>query len=62
MLGNASRWLNRVFGGRTGESLCVRWSRARGSYCLPCRIVGLLLRNPDHCFEQFIHELKEKRK
>lgn len=60
MLGDVSRVLNRLFGGRPGESLCARWTRTRGSDCLPCRLVGFVLRDRLHCFNQYVHEIKER--
>lgn len=58
-LGDISRFLNRVTGGRKGESLCGRMSRTRGHDCMFCRIVGAALRDRDHCWRQRIHEIKE---
>lgn len=55
-----SRALNKATGGRPGESLCARWTRTRGSDCLPCRFVGLVLREPHHCIEQFIWEVRRR--
>lgn len=56
-----SVWLNQRTGGRPGESLCARWTRTRGSDCLPCRVVAWALGEPHHCIEQFIWEVKNKK-
>jgi hypothetical protein len=45
-MGNLSRLINRVCGGKPGESLCARFARTRGSDCWPCLIVGFVLRDP----------------
>jgi hypothetical protein len=59
--GSISRALNRMTGGKRGESLCARLVRTRGSACLACRFIGLFL-GRDHCLDQFIFEQKERRK
>ena len=60
MLGNFSRAINRLCGGKPGETLCARWTGAWGSDCLPCRLVGWVLRDPHHCLNQFIYERGKK--
>lgn len=55
-----SIWVNERTGGRPGEYLCVRWTRTRGSDCLPCRVVAWALREPHHCIEQFIWEVRRR--
>lgn len=60
-LGDFSRLTNRLFGGRVGETICARLVRTRGHDCWQCRLIGVFL-GRDHCWEQFIHELKERRK
>lgn len=51
-LGDLSRLLNRITGGERGKTLCHRWATAYGPYCLVCRVVGFVLRNPRHCEEE----------
>jgi len=51
-LGRLSVLLNRLLGGEADESLCVRMASRWGSDCLPCRLVGLALRDPDHCADE----------
>lgn len=62
MFGMASRKLCRMTGGLPGETLCARWARTRGSHCLPCRIVGFFLLNPDHCYNELVDFLQSYRK
>jgi hypothetical protein len=57
-LGDVSRFINRVTGGRRKESLCGRMTRVYGHDCLFCRAVGIILRDADHCWRQRIHEIK----
>ena len=52
MLGMASRILNAMTGGVWPQTLCYRWARAWGVDCLPCRIIGRVLGQPDHCAEE----------
>jgi hypothetical protein len=61
-MGNLSRLINRVCGGKPGETLCARWARTRGSDCWPCLAVGFVLRNPMHCVDELIYQLKKERK
>jgi hypothetical protein len=51
-LGRFSVWLNSLFGGAPDETLCARWASSWHSDCLPCRLVGLALRDPDHCADE----------
>ncbi|TIM38426.1 MAG: hypothetical protein E5Y56_29560 [Mesorhizobium sp.] len=48
-LGTVSVLLNRLLGGRPGESVCFAAASKRGPDCLLCRLVGWLLRDPGHC-------------
>lgn len=56
-----SRWLNRVLGGRVGETLCGRACRLWGHDCLACRIIGFVLRDPWHCLDMRIWEIRNRR-
>lgn len=57
-LGNLSRVLNSLTGGRPGETLCGRMARTRGHDCLFCSVVGWALRDADHCWRMRISELR----
>lgn len=49
---NLSIIINRAFGGLPGETLCARIATKHGTDCLFCRLVGLLMFEPDHCERQ----------
>ena len=51
-LGTVSVLLNRLLGGRPGESLCFATASRRGPDCLLCRLVGWILRDPEHCEDE----------
>ncbi|TIL30441.1 hypothetical protein [Mesorhizobium sp.] len=51
-LGTVSVLLNRLLGGRPGESLCFAAASRLGTDCLLCRLVGWVLRDPGHCEDE----------
>ena len=51
-LGTVSVLLNRLLGGRPGESLCFAAASRRGPDCRLCRIVAWVLRDPGHCEDE----------
>lgn len=51
-LAGLSEVLNRMAGGKPGETLCARMARSYGVNCLFCRYVSFVLREPDHCARQ----------
>jgi hypothetical protein len=51
-LGTVSVLLNRLLGGRPGESLCFAVASRRGPDCLLCRMVSRVLRDPGHCEDE----------
>lgn len=57
-LGNFSRALSGATGGQPGETLCGRMARTRGHDCLFCRVVGAVLRDPDHCWRMRLAEIQ----
>lgn len=58
-LGWLSSGLNVATGGKWPESLCLRWSRGFGTDCLACRLVGWILKDPEHCLNEWLKELKK---
>lgn len=44
--------LNMATGGKR-ETLCARMARNHGTDCTFCRLVALLMCEPDHCSRQF---------
>lgn len=57
-LGSLSRALSGATGGQPGETLCGRMARTRGHDCLFCRLVGVALRDRDHCWRMRISEIR----
>lgn len=58
-LGRLSRVLNLITGGARGETLCARMARTRGHWCWFCRVVGWLLNDPRHCWNERISEIRK---
>lgn len=52
VLADFSRWANRMLGGEQGRTLCWRAAMRFGDRCLFCRVVGFVLRDPWHCYDE----------
>jgi hypothetical protein len=59
-LGNISRIINRLSGGKPNQSLCARIARAYGHDCWFCRMVGAVTRDRDHCWSALVGDVRRK--
>lgn len=59
-LGRVSRWLNYALGGRKEQTLCARMAERHGFDCAFCRLIGAILRQPDHCWQEMLAEFKRR--
>ncbi len=48
-LASFSIYINEVTGGERTQTLCARISLSFGPRCVFCRVVGAVLREPEHC-------------
>jgi hypothetical protein len=58
--GYLSVFINRLSGGKRGETLCLRWSREYGPNCFACRVVAWLLKEPEHCLTEWLDSFRRK--
>lgn len=57
-LGDLSRALNRVAGGKPGQSLCGRVAEKYGHDCAFCRFIGFVTRDADHCWQERLKDIR----
>lgn len=52
LLADGSRALNRALGGEPGRTLCHRIAMRWGDRCLFCQLIGIVLRDEWHCYDE----------
>lgn len=52
VLGFLSRAINWILGGEWPQTLCARIAHRWGANCVFCNLVGLILRDPEHCLRE----------
>lgn len=55
-----SIFINERTGGEKTQTLCARIGLRFGARCLFCRVVGAVLREPEHCLEEVRYWLGKK--